>query len=417
MARKNKTMTADAAPQQTDNTHSVHPFRTSWFWRLMPSGMRRRWWLFRPVDLLARHFPVFQKKRGVLVVRMDGIGDMVLFRRSLDHYAKAFGVDQSDITILGCESWQPIADEVFAGYRLLAINEHKYARRMFYRLRVSLKVRLLGVTVCVNDSYFRRALMADSLAWVSGADKIISSLPYIGERNRQEFLYYLSQVDQIINTGYYPVHEIERHYHFLSEVAGYEITPEPPHISWPDRAPPANLLAPGDAYAVFNPGSNEYGRRWPLAKYQELAIKLRERGLRVVFVGGRNEKPGDVVSEDPGIIDLMGKTNLPQLLDIMKGAALVVSNDTGPAHLSIAIGAPTLVVVGGGHFGSFVPYPDAIRPANARFVYQEMDCYHCFWRCPKRDSKFVVFPCVAAVQVDQAWAEALKLLSRQGGPE
>ena len=147
----------------------------------------------------------------------------------------------------------------------------------------------------------------------------------------------------------------------------------------------------------------------------ELAGHARAAGLRVVFVGGKGEKPGEVASDDPGIIDLMGKTSLPELLDIMKGAALVVSNDTGPAHLAIAIGAPTLVIVGGGHFGCFVPYPETIRPATARFVFQEMDCYHCFWRCPKRATDKDAFPCVAAVTVDQAWAEAKVLIAPQGG--
>jgi len=66
-----------------------------------------------------------------------------------------------------------------------------------------------------------------------------------------------------------------------------------------------------------------------------------------------------------GVVDLMGKTSLPQLLDVINHAALVVSNDTGPAHLSIALGTPTLVIVGGGHFGCFVPYPPDACPANA----------------------------------------------------
>ena len=403
-------MTATANQRPSDAAATAHPFRTNAFWRMMPAGMRRRWWGFRPVDLIARYFPVLKKRHGVVVIRMDGIGDMVLFRRALDHYADVFGVEQSAITIVGCKSWRAISGEVFADYRVLNINEHRYARRMIYRFWVSLRVRRLAAAVCINDSYFRRALMADSLAWVTGAPKTISSLPYIGERNRQEYLYFLSQVDDVINTGYYPVHETERHFRFLSEIAGREIPPEQPQIPWRDQAPPAHLLDPGAPYAVFNPGSNEFGRRWPLEKYLALAVKVRAAGFRVVFVGGPGEKPGEVSGNDSGVIDLMGRTKLPELMDIMKGAALVVSNDTGPAHLSIAIGTPTLVIVGGGHFGSFVPYPEAIRPATARFVFQKMECYNCFWRCPKRATKFDVFPCIAAVDVDQAWSQAEQLL-------
>ncbi|NQV85374.1 MAG: glycosyltransferase family 9 protein [Rhodospirillales bacterium] len=391
-------------------------FRTSGFWRALPAGMRRRWWMFRPLDLIARHWPVFKKPRGVLVVRMDGIGDMVLFRRTLDHYAEVFGVEKSDITVLGCESWGRLADEVFAGYRFYAIDEHAFARRPFYRLRVSLWVRGLAPAVAVCDSYMRRALMADSLAWVSAAPRTVSSLPYISERTRSEFNYYLSQADEVIDTGPYPTHEVIRHFRFLSALAGRTIAAETPQIPW--RAAPAPLdgwTAGGAPYAVLNPGSNEPGRRWPLKGYAEIARRLLQRGLRVVFVGRPDEQgDGAAIKEivgEAGVVNLTGKTHLPQLLDLMAGAALVVSNDTGPAHLGIAIGRPTVVIVGGGHFGSFVPYPDEVTPPGARFVYREMECYHCFWRCHKRADKYQLFPCIGAIGEDQVWAACEDLLS------
>jgi ADP-heptose:LPS heptosyltransferase len=136
--------------------------------------------------------------------------------------------------------------------------------------------------------------------------------------------------------------------------------------------------------------------------------------LRVVIVGGPGERPGDHrdrFGDDGRIIDLIGVTSMPELLDILKHAACVISNDTGPAHLAIALGAPTVVVVGGGHFGSFVPYPEAARPPHARFVFEEMPCYHCFWRCHLRATRFDVFPCVSAIPVDAVWAEAEALLA------
>ena len=393
------------------NTETPNPWTsvritTTAFWRTFPAGMRRRWWMFRPLDLIARHWPVFKKRRGVLVVRMDGIGDMVLFRRTLDHYADAFGVDKSDITVLGCKSWSNLADDVFQGYRVYAIDEHAYARRPLYRFKISLWVRGLAPAIAVSDSYMRRALMADSLVWVSSAPRTVSSRPYVSERTRSEFSYYLSQVDEINDTGPYPTHEIIRHFRFISAVTGATIPPEAPQITWRDQAPPIDAGAP---YVVLNPGSNEPGRRWPLAGYAALAKTMRERGFRVVFVGRVEERSGHEeieqairdAGETQGIIDMTGKTNLPELLDLMKHASLVVSNDTGPAHLSIALGRPTVVIVGGGHFGSFVPYPQEVTPANTRFVFQEMECYHCFWRCHRRANKFQLFPCIGAIAEDQ----------------
>jgi ADP-heptose:LPS heptosyltransferase len=113
------------------------------------------------------------------------------------------------------------------------------------------------------------------------------------------------------------------------------------------------------------------------------------------------------------MINRYARTTLPELLDLMKSAAAVVSNDTGPAHLAIALGVPSVVVVGGGHFGSFVPYPADVTPSNARFVFHEMPCYHCFWRCPLRQTKSEAFPCIAAVDKGQVQAALDDLLAER----
>ena len=359
--------------------------------------MRRRWWLFRLFDLVSRHWPVPAKRKGLLVVRMDGIGDMVLFHQALAVYSDVFEIPKSDITVLGCESWSSVADQIFEGYSLIFIDEHAFARHPFYRFKIGLMVRRLNVEITVCDSYFRRAMMADSLVWISAANNTIVSLPFINEPTRTEFTYYLSQVDKIIDTGPYPTHELIRHYHFLSSLADREILPLAPSLSWREQVPLVNGSSP---YVVLNPGSNEYGRRWPFERYLNVADLLLKLGYSVVIVGGRGEYSGDhleIFGEDKRMIDLRGKTDLPELMNILEHAAGSVSNDTGPAHLSIALGTPTVVIVGGGHFGSFVPYPKHITPPHVRFVYEEMSCYQCFWRCHKRANKSEVFPCVSAV--------------------
>lgn len=388
-----------------------HRFEPTAFWRLIPGGMPRRWWLFRAFDWLARHWPVMGPRKGLLAIRMDGIGDMVLFRGSLDHYAEAFGVDRAGITVLGCEAWGELGAQVFAGYRVIPINEHRYAKRPFYRFGISLMARRLNPAVTVCDQFFRRPLMADSLAWIAGAPRTVMSLPYINEPTRAVFTWYLSQASQVVLTGMYPLHETVRHFNFVSAVLGREVPPEPPVIAWPDRP---SIVPEGAPYAVVNPGSNAPGRRWPVANYLEIAERLRQRGLRVAIVGTTGEK-ADVerlkaFAEKDGVLDLIGKTTVPELMDMLKHAALVLTNDSGPAHLAVALGTPTLTVVGGGHFGCFFPYPEGVAPPTARFVWTVTECYHCFWRCDRRTDDRAAFPCVAAVTVEQAWEKVEELL-------
>ncbi|MEE2745740.1 MAG: glycosyltransferase family 9 protein [Pseudomonadota bacterium] len=385
-------------------------YATSWFWRLLPAGMRRRWWLFRLFDLISRNWPVFGSQKGLLIVRMDGIGDMVLFRGVLESYLETFSVKREDVIILGCKSWGSIAPQIYHGYRIVIIDEHAFARQPFYRLKISLMVRKLNVKTAVCDSYFRRAMMADSLVLISAAKEIIVSLPFINEPTRSEFTYYLSQANRVIDTGPYPTHEIVRHCNFLSALGNRSVKTLEPIVSWQENS--LNQIH-FDRYIVLNPGSNEYGRRWPYDKYLNIAEHMLTLGYRVVIVGGKGEKAGDHkerFGEDDRIKDISGKTQLPELMNVLKNAVITISNDTGPAHLSIALKTPTVIIVGGGHFGSFVPYPKDATPKGVKFVYEEMSCYHCFWRCHKRKDKFEVFPCVSSVTEEKVIENIMELI-------
>jgi len=370
---------------------------------LFPRGMRRRWWLFRPIDAVVALWPAPSRRKGVVVVRMDGIGDMVMFRAALEHYPDALGVPRSDITVLGCHSWKPLAEVVFPGFKVVTIDEHAFEKRWFYRLKVALWIRRQGFKTAVCDMFMRKTLTADTLVWASRAAERIVSAPFITDRTRAEYAWYLAKATRVIDTGPYPTHEGLRHFTFLQALSGTRMPPEIPSIPWREQAP----MVPGQGpYVVMNFGSNEPGRRWPFDQFLDLAKRCLDRGLRVVFVGAGQEafaKPVLAALDHPGIIDTIGSLTLPQLVDVLKHAACVISNDTGPGHLAIGVGAPTVLLAGGGHFGCFVPYPESIRPAGAVFLNAPMDCYHCLWRCHKRASTKDAFPCVAEITTDAVW--------------
>jgi len=371
---------------------------------LFPRGMRRRWWMFRLIDALVALCPAPRAKSGVVVVRMDGIGDMVMFRRALEHYPQAFNVAKSDITILGCNSWKGLAAEVFPGFKLVAIDEHAFEKKWLYRLKIALWVRRQGFAVAVCDMFMRKVMTADSLVWMSRADSRIVCTPFVTERTRREYAWYLAKTTRVIDTGPYPTHEGLRHFTFLTSLTGRDHPPEVPAIPW--REQPAKLPESDAPYVVMNFGSNEPGRRWPFDKFLGVARHCLEAGLRVVFVGAGQEafaKPRIAELDHPGAIDTIGALKLGELVDVLKHAACVLTNDTGPGHLALGIGTPTVLIAGGGHYGCFVPYPEHIRPAKAVFLNHEMACYHCLWVCDKRASRQDAFPCVAEVTVAQAW--------------
>ncbi len=124
-------------------------------------------------------------------------------------------------------------------------------------------------------------------------------------------------------------------------------------------------------YTVLCPGA-EYGpaKRWP--HFRALAARL---ATQVVLLGS----PGDLKDgkDIPGT-NLIGKTSLDQAMDLIAGAAMVVSNDSGLMHVAAAAGRPLVAL-----FGSSSPEHTPPGSVAARVLWLKVECSPCFERvCP-----------------------------------
>jgi lipopolysaccharide heptosyltransferase II len=125
------------------------------------------------------------------------------------------------------------------------------------------------------------------------------------------------------------------------------------------------------SYAVFCPGA-EYGpaKRWPY--FKELAATL---ALEVVILGSTNDQEAALGIRGK---NLVGKTTLDEAIDLIAGAAYVVSNDSGLMHIAAALGRPQVAL-----FGSSSPVHTPPLSAAARVLWLRLECSPCFERvCP-----------------------------------
>ncbi len=164
-----------------------------------------------------------------------------------------------------------------------------------------------------------------------------------------------------------------------------------------EAAPP---IPPGPPVWVVSVGTT-YGdaKSWPpdaVAGFVELAVA--EAGARVVLIGDPPARRlaervraacGAPWSDDqgtgnpgttPGCCDMVGRTSLPGLAALLRGADLFVGNDSGPMHLAAALGTPTV-----GLFGSSSPIWTGPRGARTTVVaVEDFPCHPCFLRtCPE----------------------------------
>ncbi|MBI4212695.1 MAG: lipopolysaccharide heptosyltransferase II [Chloroflexi bacterium] len=174
----------------------------------------------------------------------------------------------------------------------------------------------------------------------------------------------------------------------------------------------AGQTTPGEPYVVIVPGaSNGSAKRWPVRYWAELVDRLvRDSSFQVVVCGGASERELgsqlNLMVHVP-VVDLVGRTSVPDLSGVLARAALVIAGDTGPLHLAAALGRPTL-----GIYGPTDPANTGPRSPMARVLRAGIPCSPCYdLRSPaecKLPDRSVA--CMWQVQPDQAFEAAAELL-------
>jgi heptosyltransferase-1 len=160
----------------------------------------------------------------------------------------------------------------------------------------------------------------------------------------------------------------------------------------------------GRRFAVLNPGAGWETKLWPVGHYSELARLLRDQlalDVLVSWFGARERELAERIAA-AGPARPAAATDLPELAELLRRAALYVGADTGPTHIAAAVGTPTVAIFGPA---------DAVRnrPLGPRLevLTAGLDCAPC-WR--RKGCRRAV-ECMTAVRPEQVLAAARRLLS------
>lgn len=155
------------------------------------------------------------------------------------------------------------------------------------------------------------------------------------------------------------------------------------------------------------PGStNSRAKRWSEERYAELADRLIEDGgVEIVLVGAKEEldvsqSVASQMRHQP--ILLTGRTNLAESIGVLSLVDLLVTNDTGPAHIAAALNRPVLAI-----FGPTNPLTTYPFSPSAEIIRHPPACAPCMLRdCP------IDHRCMTAVTPEEVYERACAMLAR-----
>lgn len=351
-----------------------------------------------------------QAKNKVLIIRLDAIGDFILWLDSARHFRKIY--PDKKIILLGNQAWTDLAKKFPYWDEVWELNRRKFYQNLPYRVRLLRKIRKAGFDIVMQPTYSREFLYGDAIVRVSGARKKIGSAGDCSNIRPIEKKISDRFYTQLIPANPKPLMELSRNAEFVRGLSykSQAALPDMMPVAQGIKNPAANNLP----YFVLFPGASGTRKQWPIEKFSEFAsLVFHETGMLAVICGGPTERQlGEalIANMDIPVVNMVGETSLAELVAVIKDAQFLLSNDTSAIHIASAVAIPAFCLLGGGHYGRFLPYAiesKTKKPLPVAITHQ-MDCFNCNWRCRYfvEDGKPV--PCIEKISVEEVFTEVME---------
>ena len=212
-------------------------------------------------------------------------------------------------------------------------------------------------------------------------------------------------------------HEVEQNLALVEAITGREARRGPLEFPltaadrrWAEEYLARQGVPKGKPLVCLHPGAGAPVKLWRPEAWARLADELVRRFHACILITGSMQEldlAWDVASrmEERAIV-AAGRTSLAQLAALMARSQLVIGPDSGPLHLAVAVGTPTVHLYGPVDWHTFGPWGD---PHRHLVLTSRMSCIPCN-RLDYSPSELPRHPCVRNIRVDQVLEAAEKLL-------
>ncbi|AGF78799.1 ADP-heptose:LPS heptosyltransferase [Desulfocapsa sulfexigens DSM 10523] len=337
---------------------------------------------------------------AVLLIRVDAIGDFVLWLDSAksirEHYVNQRIILTCNKVCVDLAAASVLFDEVHG------VDLTRFTKDLRYRWRTMREVSWLGASLAIQPTFSRVLLTGDALIKASGAPLRIGSTGDLANRHQWHKWIGDRWYTSLVPASVRPLMELDRNSEFLRGLGIEQAVSAVAKMPVVAVLPSAKYIS--SAYFVIFPGASATGRMWPAGAFAKVADAVHDLyGWQPVACGSKADRAiaAEMIkySNCTNWVDFTGDTTLLEFVEILRGAQLVVGNETSVVHIAASVATPSVCVLGGGHFGRFMPYSDAVSGMKPIAVYRQMECFGCNWKCHIRSDISRPYPCVEAVNI------------------
>lgn len=352
---------------------------------------------------------------SVLLVRLDLIGDFVIWLDAAKEFKNLY--PNKYIVLYANSSWASLAEKLPYWDQVIAVDVPRLRADHLYRLGVLVKAHWWGFGIAIQPTYSRE-YVGDLVIRATRAAELIAHLGDFNNITVEHKTISDAWYTRLISTTVSPAVEFTLNAELIRSLGKPEFKSALPIL--PVLAELPSDMEIKTPYCVIVPGASWAPKTWPTDNFAQVAKQIQgQYGLKIVLCGTASEQglcKRVAMTCGGDVLDFAGKTSLSQFVELIRHAALVVANDSSSVHIAAATGVRVVCILGGGHYGRFLPYHldlSSVHQFLPEVLNENMDCYGCHWRCKYLTQPGQIVPCVSSVSLKRVVEACCHVLTHQ----
>jgi heptosyltransferase-2 len=287
--------------------------------------------------------------KKVLIIKLSALGDAVMASSLLAALRSRYGEDIHITWLAGSEISELVA--LYKGVdKLWTVDNALLARGFFGRVKF-----VLSVWKLLFAKRYDLAIIAHSNSryWILSYSAFCRKRVHFGGRSGPiPGRYHAAEYARL---AFAEDSELTKHFPFA----------ELKEVKRAEAGKGFFLLLPGGALNIM---CNISLRRWDTENYALLAGELIKRGHKVGLIGSKTDLWVEKFFEGLDVTSFIGKTNIAELISLIRGARAVITHDSGPFHITCMTDTPLVGLFGPTYSKLWLPARENIAAIDAKTI-------------------------------------------------